>query len=54
MQVQEVLLVVSIFLLVVLLVITLSHCTLMGRRSPVNTTDAEAQTDNEENKGGPK
>ena len=54
MQVKEVLLVVSVFLLVILLAVTLSHCTLMGRRPPVNTTDAEAQTGDakEEKKGG--
>ena len=52
MQVQEVLLVVSIFLLVILLTVTLTHCTLtlLGRRrgSYDDTSNAEAQTDKEE------
>ena len=54
-QVQEVLLVASVFLLVILLAVSLCQCTLMGRRRAaiINTTDAEAQTDNaKEEKGG--
>ncbi len=52
MQVQEVLLVASVFLLVILLAVTLTHCTLtlMGwrRGAYVDTSNAEAQTDKEE------
>ena len=65
-QVQEVLLVVSVLLMVILLVVALSQCTLMGRRRAyrhleefppvrlfnINTSNAEAQTGDEENEGG--